>query len=101
MNASFIINFKQAMSNDGFDIKERPIADGKFHRFGLSEDKGKQPCWYVLHDAAMPYGAFGCFKRDIKNSWCLRSKASFTDAERHQYDIQSRAMEALIKRERQ
>ena len=44
-------------------------ADGKLHRFRAGDDTSKNS-WYVLHPGPPMAGAFGCWKRGIKETWC-------------------------------
>ena len=48
------------------------IADGKLHRFKADGD-GEKNSWYVLHSDPPVAGAFGCWKRAMKETWCERN----------------------------
>jgi putative DNA primase/helicase len=44
------------------------VADGKLHRFKAQGDSARNS-WYVLHAGPPTAGAFGCWKRGIKETW--------------------------------
>lgn len=67
------------MMNDGIKIDSEIIPDGKIHRFHIGGDSPKSiNGWYVLYAGVMYSGAYGCWKRGIKKSWCSKSKAHMT-----------------------
>ena len=48
----------------------QPIGDGRLHRFDVEGDrKGSRNGYYTLHLDGRPAGAFGCWKRGIKETW--------------------------------
>ena len=69
-----ILQIKSAMAKAGLNCPAPIVADDKFHRFGMSGDKGK-PCSYIVHifDNDLVYVYFNCFKRGISGSFCSRS----------------------------
>jgi phage/plasmid primase-like uncharacterized protein len=44
------------------------VLDGLMHRFD-SDEKGGKTGWYVAHGDDIPGGAFGCWRKDIKQDW--------------------------------
>ena len=67
-----IDNFRAAMRVAGLDHADPLHADGTLHRIRVEGDKGRNS-WYVLHPGPPAAGAFGCWKRGIKEAWCERS----------------------------
>src|SRR5690349_16861701 len=65
--------FRAAVSHAGLDYSGPIIPDGKLHRVNCSGDK-KPNSWYVLHAGPPAAGAFGCWKRGIKETWCERNR---------------------------
>lgn len=62
--------FGAAMRAAGLDFEQHLQADGRLHRFRVQGDKpGSKNGWYVLHADGVPAGAFGCYKRDIRETW--------------------------------
>ena len=61
--------FRAAMRAASIDYTGPIIADGKLHRVKAGDDHDRNS-WYVFHDGAPAAGAFGCWKRDIKETWC-------------------------------
>lgn len=62
--------FLAAMRQAGFEPHCAIIADGKLHRFRDWLDKpGRLNGWYVLYQDFPPAGAFGCWKRGIRETW--------------------------------
>src|SRR5262249_46501788 len=47
------------------------LPDGKLHRIRASGDRHPNS-WYILHAGPPSAGAFGCWRRDIKEKWCER-----------------------------
>lgn len=62
-------NFRPAMRAEGLDYAGPIQADGRLHRF-KSEGDHDRNSWYVLHDGTPAAGAFGCWKRGFKKTWC-------------------------------
>ena len=73
-------NFRAAMRAAGLDYAGEIIADGKLHRFKAAGDREKNS-WYVLHAGTPAAGAFGCWKRGLKEKWCEKRRESLTDYE--------------------
>ena len=65
-------NFRAALAKTGLDYAGEIIADGKLHRFKADGDHQRNS-WYVLHAGPPSAGAFGCWKRGFKETWCDRS----------------------------
>lgn len=82
----FIEQFRTAMAQQGIICECNIIADGKLHRFHVEGDSTDSiNGWYVLHTNELPAGAYGCWKRSISESWCLKSKDQMTLFERKTY----------------
>jgi len=64
--------FRAAMHAIGLNYGGPIIADGKLHRFKADGD-GEKNSWYVLHSDPPVAGAFGCWKRAMKETWCERN----------------------------
>jgi len=65
-------DFRDALAKAGINYAGELIADGKLHRFKAYGDQEKNS-WYVLYAGPPIAGAFACWKRDVKNTWCERS----------------------------
>ena len=70
--------FQAAMAGAGLMPPETINADGHRHRFGV----GGKSCWYVLHLDGIPAGSYGDWKTGHTETWCAKSKADMSDAER-------------------
>jgi phage/plasmid primase-like uncharacterized protein len=68
-----LADFHAAMRAAGLDFDGPLLADGKLHRIKVEGDHERNS-WYVLHDGSPAAGAFGCWKRGIKETWCDRSQ---------------------------
>ena len=76
-----IAAFTQAMREHGIETAAFIQADGQFHRCRVIGDKaGSNNGWYRLHLDGVPAGAFGCWKRDISETWCAKSASTRTRA---------------------
>src|SRR4051812_40485624 len=64
--------FRIAMGSVGLHFDGPVVADGKIHRFKVHGDHSPNS-WYVFHDDEIAAGAYGCWKRDIKETWCERN----------------------------
>lgn len=64
--------FRAAMRAAGLDYAGPIISDGKLHRFKAEGDHDRNS-WFVLHAGPPAAGAFGCWKRGFKESWCDRN----------------------------
>ncbi len=56
----------------GLDYAGSVVADGKIHRFKAGEDRERNS-WFVLFPGPPAAGAFGCWKRSIKETWSERN----------------------------
>jgi putative DNA primase/helicase len=65
-------DFRAAMAAAGITWNGQIVADGKLHRFKAEGDHHRNS-WYVLHAGPPAAGIFGCWKRDIKQTWCERN----------------------------
>jgi putative DNA primase/helicase len=63
---------RAAMRQVGLDYGASIAADGKLHRFKVKGDHARNS-WYVLHPGPPAAGSFGCWKRDLKETWCERN----------------------------
>jgi putative DNA primase/helicase len=95
MSTNYIENFRNAMSKAGLQFSGEIIADGKLHRFKATGDHEKNS-WYVLHTGSPTAGAFGCWKRGFKETFCERNgELSQTELN----DVRRRWQEAECERE--
>jgi putative DNA primase/helicase len=69
MIEEFLSEFQAAMHSAGLKCLEPLIADRKLHRFKAANDT-KPNSWYIFFPDTIPAGAFGCWKRNIKQPWC-------------------------------
>jgi putative DNA primase/helicase len=77
---SAVENFRATLCANGLDYAGEIIADGRLHKFQAAGDHRKNS-WYVIHAGPPIAGAFGCWKRGFKESWCEKRRENFTDAE--------------------
>jgi putative DNA primase/helicase len=95
--ADIIDKFRDAMAKMGLRTADKLIADGDINRFHIEGDPPRtKNGWYVLHLDGIAAGAFGCWKRGVDATWCSKSEAELTSAERA--EMQARIERA--KRER-
>lgn len=89
--------FRAAMRSAGIDYAGRIETDGTLHRVKAEGDRHPNS-WYILHAGPPAAGAFGCWKRDLKETWCERRNGdSYAQAE---WDsIRRRWREAQVQRE--
>ena len=65
-----VADFQDAMAQAGIITKQRLVGDGKLHRIHIEGDsKSSKTGFYTLHLDGRPAGAFGCWKRGIKETW--------------------------------
>ena len=86
-------NFRNAMRRAGLDYNGEIVADGKLHRFKADGDHGRNS-WFVLNAGPPMVGAFGCWKRQIKETWCERSAQQLSPAEREAFRRRMEQIEA-------
>src|SRR5437762_6156829 len=89
--------FRAAMSAAGIEYTGQIHADGKLHRFKAGDDHARNS-WYVLHAGPPAAGAFGCWKRDVKETWCDQS-GSKSQAEWQQIRHKWREADVKLKNE--
>lgn len=93
---SAIENFRAALRAAGLDYGGDLIPDGKLHRFKTADDREKNS-WYVLHAGVPVAGGFGCWKRNVKGTWCERN-GNLSQAERS--EVRRRWQEVEHEREK-
>lgn len=76
------------------------IHDGRIHRFTPDGDKSK--CgWYVSYDNGdFQSGAFGCWKRDIKEGFCSVNSSSLSLEQKQEYARQKEEEKRLLSMEK-
>jgi putative DNA primase/helicase len=79
-------SFRAVLRDAGIDYSGPMYIDGKLHRIKANGDHSNNS-WYVLYPGSPVTGAYGCWKRDLKETWCERN-GSLTQSERH--DVRQR-----------
>ena len=64
-----IEQFRAAISNAGLNPPPFIKPDGKLHRFASNGKPSDDAGWYVLHDDAIPAGAFGDWRDGHSETW--------------------------------
>lgn len=93
-------NFRAALAKAGLVFDGEITFDGKLHRFKAAGDREKNS-WFVLHAGTPAAGAFGCWKRGVKETWCERDgqlsetelkevRARWQEAEREREQIEAK-----------
>jgi putative DNA primase/helicase len=88
-------NLRAALHDAKLEFDGVIVADGKLHRFKASGDRNRNS-WYILHPGSPAAGAFGCWKRGFKETWCERS-GNLSQAECN--EVRQRWQEAERERE--
>lgn len=83
VNVSKIIDyFKNEMINKGIVPPSQIISDGQLHRFHIEGDhRASRNGWYVLYTDNIPFGAFGNWKTDIKQTWSIKASSQLGPTE--------------------
>jgi len=76
-----INHFRDAIAKANLPPPETIIADGKFHRFSTNSKPSDRSGWYCLYLDGIAAGAFGCWRTDIKQSWCDKPQNSMSQSE--------------------
>lgn len=89
-------SFRAAMRRAGLDYGGPIPADGRLHRFKTAGD-GNKNSWFVLYAGPPMAGAFGCWRRNFRETWCEKSPKDYTAAQWR--EIQARWKQADIEHE--
>ena len=83
-DSELIATFKANMNAAGIETRDMIEADGELHRVHVEGDHPhSHNGWYVLNlDRERPSGAFGSWKLGLKATWCAKTRAELTPAER-------------------
>ena len=75
--------FRLAMAMAGLPYSGDIIPDNdKINRFTVDGDRKKSLTgWYTLHTDGVPAGEFGCWKRDIRQTWCAKAENTLSHEE--------------------
>ena len=80
--SDFISEFRRAMSSAGMTYGGDILSDGRIHRFDCADETGKAS-WFVLHaEDRFAAGAFGCWRRNQKQTWNSSNGGELTREER-------------------
>lgn len=74
--------FQAAIAAAGLTPPDSINADGGIHRFSTNGKPRDDSGWYVAHLDGIPAGAFGDWREGWQSSWCAKSDAGMTPAER-------------------
>jgi len=104
-NKDILSDFQKAMEEAGITPPNSLLADGELHRFYVEGDKhGSSNGWYILHQGKVPAGTFGCWKRDISETWCARNTGDLAPEELRTHRVRmetARQQREAAQRERQ
>ena len=89
--------FRDALRQSGIEYGGPICIDGKLHRIKADGDHAKNS-WYVLHSGSPVVGAYGCWKRDINETWCERN-GSLTREEAQNVRRRQQEVSAKLKAE--
>lgn len=92
-----ITQFRAAIHNAGLTPPELIESDGKLHRFASNGKRSDDAGWYVLHDDAIPAGAFGDWRTGASETW----RADIGRRLSPQEEAAHRARLGAIRRERE
>lgn len=85
--------FRQSAVDFGLDLPAEIIPDGSLHRFTAADDKARSNnSWYVLYIDTPAAGAFGCWKRQLSQTWCSRGAQELKQEERAAYNTKMDAI---------
>src|SRR6266481_5202514 len=90
-------DFRHAMSSAGLAYTGEIYTDGRLRRFKAEGDHAKNS-WCVLYAGPPAAGAFGCWKRGLKQTWCERN-GNLSLAESQQIRKRLEQAEATLKAE--
>lgn len=74
--------FRQAIEQAGITPPDEIIADGVLHRFASNGDRADDAGWYIYFPDETPGGAFGCWRKNFKQTWSGKADSTLTVAER-------------------
>lgn len=81
-----IHEFRSAMESAGIVTTSELVADGTLHRFMVEGDRaGSKNGFYILFSDGLPAGKYGCFKRNISETWSARDFKTFSPEEKEQF----------------
>ena len=84
--ASSVSDFTKTMADAGIVTHDPIFADGKLHRIHVEGDKpGSQNGWYILFADGVPAGKFGCWRREISDTWSAKPQHRMTAPEKSAY----------------
>ena len=93
-------SFRRAMAAAGIVTSVPIIAGRDIHRFDVGDDRpGSRNGWYVYFDGELPAGAFGCWRRGIKENWCSKSWQGLSPKEQDRIKKRHRETKILWKQE--
>jgi putative DNA primase/helicase len=76
-----VTEFSTALAGAGIPCSGEILADGHLHRYRTDGDRQRN-CWYVLHLDGVAAGAFGCWKRGLRENWCSHAQDKLSAQQR-------------------
>ena len=61
--------FREEIEKAGLTPPATIIPDGKLHRFASNGDRADDAGWYTYFPDETPAGAFGCWRKNFKQTW--------------------------------
>jgi len=77
-----IANFTAAMAAARLKPPAEIIDDGAIHRFSTNGKPTDASGWYCLHTDGIAAGSFGDWRTGLTSTWCSKTDANMTQAER-------------------
>jgi phage/plasmid primase-like uncharacterized protein len=93
--------FQSAIEEAGLTPPAEIIADGEIHRFSTNGKHGDDAGWYVMHNAGIAVGAFGCWREGKTWNWCSSTISEMTRVEREAHQNRLQAMKEQQDNEQQ
>ena len=90
-----ITNFQNDMATKGL-TPGKIIADGKIHRFPISDKRRDQNGWYVFYPETGA-GAYGDWRQGNKYTWSAASKSTMTESQRQAFSARMEKAQEQMK----
>ena len=88
-----IAQFRNAIVQAGLPAPTEIVDDGKVHRFSTNGAAKNRDGFYTLHGDGIPAGAFGCWRTDLKATWCAKADNTMTPEEREAHRQRAKTMQ--------
>lgn len=92
MTTTAIDQFRSAIEQAGLIPPPVIHDDGRLHRFPSNGERGDDAGYYIFHSDGIPAGLYGCWRLNIRQTWCAKPDRQMNERERAEHRARLQAI---------